>query len=249
MPETPTKSRPERDAEPPRNTTGGRRLTPLRRFSYALATPLLTGIVSLLWKTYRIEHTIGADVVEQVLANERAYVPCYWHRDILVCLLTIRGWIRRGFRAAIIISPSVDGEVPSKIAHSWGAEVIRGSAKRTGALAMRDMHQVMKRGVSIITAADGPVGPAYYFKSGVILSSRIGSAPMLPLACAASAAWTFDTWDHFTLPKPFARIVVAVGEPVPVPPRATTEELELLRMRMQNAVNSLAEESKNALTR
>jgi lysophospholipid acyltransferase (LPLAT)-like uncharacterized protein len=231
-----------------RGNTGGRQMTPLRRLGYAIGGPLLAGLVRFLWWTWRVEIVSGRDYVEAAVSDDRAYVPCYWHRDILVCLMVIRGWIRRGFRAAIIISPSVDGEVPARIARAWGAEVVRGSAKRTGALAMRDMHEVMKRGVSIVTAADGPVGPAYYFKSGVLMTSRIGSAPMLPMGCAASSAWQFNTWDEFRVPKPFSRVAIAIGEPVEVPARAKADELDALRVRMQDAVNTLSEESKESLS-
>lgn len=235
------------DADGRRDTTRGRQMTPGRRMAYAIGGPLLGGLARLLWWSCRIVTVIGAEHVEAALKDGRACVPCYWHRDIFVCLMTLKGWIARGYKAAIIISPSVDGEVPARIARAWGAEVVRGSAKRTGALAMRDLHEVMKRGVSIVTAADGPVGPAYYFKSGVIMTSRIGKAPMLPLGCAASRAWRFNTWDHFMLPKPFARIVVAIGEPVDVPARADAETLDRLRETMEIAVNSLSEESKKRL--
>jgi len=235
------------DADGRRDTTRGRQMTVGRRILYAIGGPLAAGIVRLLWWSCRVDAVIGEVHAKAAIADDRAYVPCYWHRDILVCLMTIRGWIRRGFRAAIIISPSVDGEVPARIARAWGAEVVRGSAKRTGALAMRDLHQVMKRGVSIVSAADGPVGPAYYFKSGVIMTARIGNAPMLPIGCAASRAWHFRTWDNFMVPKPFARLVVAVGEPVEVPARADAETLDRLRERMEFAVNSLSEESKKRL--
>lgn len=232
-----------------RRKPGSRRMSGGRRFAYAIGTPVLMALVRLLWWTCRIETVIGADIVERVIADRRPYVPCYWHRDILICLMTIRGWIRRGFAAGVIISASVDGEVPTRIARAWGADVIRGSATRTGALAMRDMHQVMKRGTSIITAADGPVGPAYHFKPGVLLTSRIGSAPMLPMSCAADRAWYLDRWDEFMIPKPFARIVVAVGEPQEVPPGTSMEGLETQRVAMQDAVNVLAEQSKLALQR
>jgi len=229
-------------------TRGGRRQLSLsRRIAYALGSPLLAGFARLLWATYRIERVIGEDHVAEMINKQQAYVPCYWHRDILVCLMSIRGWIQRGFSTGIIISPSLDGEVPARIAHAWGAEVIRGSAKRTGAMAMRDMRQAMKRGVSIATAADGPVGPALYFKPGVLMSSRIGQAPLVPMGCAASKVWEFSTWDRSRLPKPFARLVIAIGEPVEVPARASAEELETCRRQMENAVNSLCERSKDAL--
>jgi len=244
----PTSQRTNGTGEPVgRASPHARQLTPGRRLVYALAAPLIALAARLLWSSCRVRHIPGPDRVNAVIASDRACVPVYWHRDIFVCLMSIRGWIRRGFRAAVIISPSVDGEVPARIARSWGAEVVRGSAKRTGALAMRDMHEIMKRGVSVVTAADGPVGPAYYFKSGVLLTARIGSAPLLPIGCAVSRAWRFDTWDDFTLPKPFAKVVVAVGEPVEVPARASADELESLRLRLQNAVTSLSEESNTVM--
>ena len=234
------------NADARRNPTG-RQLTLGRRLLYALATPLLIAIVRLLWRTCRVSVIDGAEHVESVINQERPVVPCYWHRDIFVCLMAIRQWIQRGFRAGIIISPSVDGDVPAKIAERWGAEVIRGSAQRTGALAMRDMHSVMRRGVSIVTAADGPAGPAYYFKAGILLTARIGKAPLLPIACAADRAWRFRTWDEFMLPKPFANVAIVIGDPQEVPARASAEELEGLRVEMQKTINALAEEASQAL--
>jgi lysophospholipid acyltransferase (LPLAT)-like uncharacterized protein len=237
------------DGEARRNPLSGRQMTPVRRLVYAIATPLIRIVVALLWRSCRVQPVQGVEYVEKVVASEAASVPCFWHRDILVCLLTMRQWIDRGFKAGVVISASVDGEVPSRIASSWGAVVIRGSASRTGALAMRDMHQVMKDGTSIISAADGPVGPAYYFKSGVVLTARIGSAPLLPIGCAADRAWYLKRWDDFMIPKPFAKIAVAVGEPYSLPRGASKDELESARITMQNAVIDLVERSKLSLAR
>lgn len=234
------------DAESRRNPRG-RRMTLSRRLAYAVAMPLLRVLVWLLWRSCRVQPVQGSEIVDKVLSGESPCVPCFWHRDILVVLLTIRTWIDRGFKAGIVISASVDGEVPARIAQSWGATVIRGSASKTGALAMRDIHGVMKAGTSIVSAADGPVGPAYYFKSGVILTSRIGSAPLVPIGCAADRAWHMDRWDDFLIPKPFARIAVCIGEPVTLPHGASKEDLEAARLAMQNAVNDLVERSKQCL--
>jgi lysophospholipid acyltransferase (LPLAT)-like uncharacterized protein len=159
----------------------------------------------------------------------------------------MRQWIRRGFRACFLVSASVDGEVPTRIARSWGAEVIRGSANQTGALVLRDMQQMMKRGFSIVTTADGPNGPKCEFKPGAVLMARIGGAPMVPLACAADRAWYLDRWDHFMVPKPFARVVYAIGEPLRVPPGTPVNAIEEYRQRMQDATNSLVLESKQVL--
>ena len=160
-----------------------------RRLYYFLEMQILRFVFFVINSTYRVEKVIGHDVAEQILANgEQAYAPCYWHQNHILCSSLMRQWIRRGFRACFLVSASVDGEVPARIASSWGADVIRGSANQTGALVLRDMHQMMKRGISIVTTADGPQGPKCEFKAGAVLMARIGGAPMVPLACAADRA-------------------------------------------------------------
>ncbi len=187
-------------------------------------------------------------LAEKILADSgQVYAPCYWHQNHILCSGLIRQWIRRGFRACFLISSSVDGDVPERIARSWGAEVIRGSANQTGALVLRDMQQVMKRGVSIITTADGPNGPKNEFKVGAVLMARIGGAPMVPLACAADRAWYLNRWDDFMIPKPFARVVLAIGEPITVPAGTSIGDLEEYRVQMQDATNSLLRQSNDIL--
>jgi lysophospholipid acyltransferase (LPLAT)-like uncharacterized protein len=235
------------DVESRRGMVGRRRMSGGRKLYYFLGMPVLLGLLRLFWWSYRVQTVIGADIVERVLANDKVYAPCYWHQHTVLCLNMMRNWIHRGFRAGFVVTPSVDGEVPARIARSWGAEVIRGSAKRTGALAMRDIHAVMKKGVSIVTAADGPLGPKAEFKAGVVLMARIGSAEMIPIACAADRAWYLNRWDDFMIPKPFARVVLAVGEPQVIPAGSSMEDLETHRKNMEDAVKSLTERSEKAL--
>jgi len=235
------------DAELRRGEHGKRRLSFGRRLYYALGFHLLRITARLLWSTYRIEAFIGEDVANRVIDDGKVYAPCYWHQHTILSLYLFRTWIKRGFNAGFIISPSVDGEVPARIAEAWGAKVVRGSAARTGALAMRDIREILKQGTSIVTAADGPLGPKCEFKAGAVLMSRIGDAPMIPIACAADRAWYLNRWDKFMIPKPFARIVLAVGEPQRVPAGASMEQMDEQRKNMQDAINSLVEQSRQVL--
>ena len=227
-----------------------RRLTIGRRLTYAIGLPLLRGVVSLLNATYRIEKVTGQDIADRIIADTgQAYVPCYWHSQQLVMAWMMRRWIRRGFKACFIVSASVDGEVPARLAKKFGAEVIRGSAANTGALVLRDAQQSMKRGVSIVTTSDGPLGPPFEFKTGTVLMARIGNAPMIPIGYAADRAWVLDTWDRFMIPKPFARIAIGIGEPIEVPRGASPEDLERLRADMESAINTQIQDSKSAVVR
>jgi len=220
-----------------------------RRIGYALLAPLLRGLLALLWYSYRIEKVIGADIAERLLRDKTVCIPCYWHQQHLPCARVIRLWIRKGFDASIVISASVDGEIPARIAGAWGANIIRGSANQTGALVMRDMHGALKRGSSIITTPDGPKGPIFEFKAGNILIARISGAPLVPLASAADRSWRLTSWDRMLVPKPFARVVIAIGEPHFVPRGTVVNDLEKHRVEMEDALMSLMTTCRNEIER
>ncbi len=63
--------------------------------------------------------------------------------------------------------------------------------------------------------------------------------PIIPMACAANRAWYLDRWDNFMIPKPFARVSVAIGEPYPVSSDIPLDAMEPHRMNVQESVMSL----------
>jgi lysophospholipid acyltransferase (LPLAT)-like uncharacterized protein len=230
-----------------RSAASRRKMSTGRRLYYTLGLPVLKAIIWLLSSTYRRQAVLGSDVIERFVGGGEPCAPCYWHQHHVLCSNLVREWIDRGFRACFLVSGSVDGEVPERIARSWGAEVIRGSANQSGALALRDMQAMIRDGYNIVTTADGPRGPKYEFKTGAVLMARIARVPILPVACAADRAWYLDRWDNFMIPKPFARVVVGVGEPYTVPSDTPLDGLETHRVNVQEAVMSLMRECEDVL--
>lgn len=217
-------------------------MTLSRKVTYALGLPLLRLILWLLRKSYRYQPLIGAEHRRWVMAEDKPIAPCYWHQQHVLCSTEIAEWISKGFKGCYLISGSVDGDVPERIARKWGAEVIRGSANKSGALALRDMQKMMRDGYSIVTTADGPRGPCYEFKEGAILMARIGKVPIIPMAAAADRAWYLKRWDRFMIPKPFAKVVVGVGAPYVIDPKTPMNALEPVRTSVQAAVMSVMRE-------
>ena len=222
-------------------------MTPLRRLYYFLGTPLLRGILRVVAATYRVEAVIGARNIEPYLDGKDVCAPVYWHQHHVLCSTLVKGWVKRGFKACFLVSGSVDGEVPERVARAWGAEVIRGSANQSGALALRDMQSIMKQGYSIVTTADGPRGPKYEIKSGFVVMARIGGVPALPVACAAAWTWELNRWDDFMIPLPFSRVVYAIGEPYAIPANVPLDALEPHRLNVQETVMSLMRQCEDRL--
>jgi lysophospholipid acyltransferase (LPLAT)-like uncharacterized protein len=93
---------------------------------------------------------------------------------------------------------------------------------------------------------DGPRGPAWKFKPGAILLAQLSQRPMIPMAYAASRAWKIQ-WDRFVIPKPFARVAVAVGEPVYVPRGLDAAGLARFQTEMEQRLHGLFQQARTAL--
>ena len=95
---------------------------------------------------------------------------------------------------------------------------------------------------------DGPKGPRFVFKPGAIMLSQMSQRPVVPLAYAASRAWLI-AWDKFVIPWPFARIVIAVGEPRVVPRTLKPADYERLQKEMAVDLKVLFGVARDALAK
>jgi lysophospholipid acyltransferase (LPLAT)-like uncharacterized protein len=234
----------------PEERVSKRRLTPLRRLAYALLAPLGLALIRGWWASCRVVRVVGSEHLDAALASAPSLLPCYWHQHELFCARHLLLQMPRGLKLGFLISPSVDGEVPARIATVLGARVIRGSSTRTGARALRDYYQLLvNEGISPVITPDGPTGPRFQFKPGALLLAQLSGRPLLPMAYAASRAWFFS-WDRFVLPWPFSRIAIAIGAPVYIDRGAALGEaavVQALQQRMQQELHSQFRRARTAL--
>ncbi|HEU4534137.1 MAG TPA: DUF374 domain-containing protein [Polyangiaceae bacterium] len=147
------------------------------------------------------------------------------------CLALLHGqqfgllaWPRRRPVVALV-SRSRDGELLARALLGLGLEVARGSSSRGGAAALRAIVRRLRRGgADAAFAVDGPRGPAGSVRPGALAAARAAGALVVPIACAARPAFVFRSWDAFELPLPFARVAIALGEPIDVDRRAALDE-------------------------
>lgn len=225
-----------------------RAMTWKRKLGYAILKPIVKLFISSMWWTCRVERIIGDEYTQQLIDKGEPIIPCYWHQMHIFGTWYMRKLQKRGLKLGFLISPSVDGEVPAKIAESWGFVAIRGSSNRTGARALKDMYNtITKDKVSPVTTSDGPTGPIHEFKQGAVMLAQLTQSPMLPIAYAASNYWEARSWDKFIIPKPFSRIVIAVGEPHYIDKKSNAQTLEEERLRMEKDMNNLIVLAKTAL--
>jgi hypothetical protein len=136
-----------------------------------------------------------------------------------------------------MISQSRDGEYAARTARLLGFKSVRGSTTRGGTEALRAIISRIRQGENGGMLADGPLGPARVAKIGSIIMARSARVPLLPLTWGGDRCWVFNSWDQYLVPKPFARVVVYIAEPIWVPLGAKGDELEGYRRLLEARLN------------
>ncbi len=153
-------------------------------------------------------------------------------------------------KAKMLISQSREGGIVAHTSRTVGAEVIRGSSAKGkqakgGVEAMRAMARHIDGGGVIALTPDGPRGPRMRVKKGPIQLAKLAGAPLLAVTWATSNRIVFEkSWDQFVLPLPFGHGALIWGEPIAPPgPNASDEEIEAVRMALENEMNRIAAEA------
>ena len=139
----------------------------------------------------------------------------------------------------VLVSPSDDGSLATKMITHFGQRVVRGSTNKASARALRELLGELRRGGTVVLTPDGPRGPRHSVNHGLAWLARTTGFPVLPCGFVCDRAWHLKSWDHFTIPKPGARLALVYGEPLWVQKGGGTEALgaatETLRRRMLEA--------------
>lgn len=146
----------------------------------------------------------------------------------------------------ILISRSIDGEIIARIVEKWGFKTVRGSKGKKGAVeATIKLIDRLKQNECIAMMLDGPSGPAFVAKDGVIKIAKMSGAPIVPVFWYSPDLTFFKlpSWDGFRYPFGFTRLLNFYGEPIYVNPDNTDEQDKEVLAQLQNALKELEEKA------
>lgn len=221
-------------ADPGRPTLRRRLLATLA----VLAPLLLRPLLRLLRASLRLE-IVGAEALRASWARGERAILCCWHNRLLMLPV-----VAAGEPVCILVSQHRDGDLATGLLGAWGIATVRGSTTRGAVAGSLRLIDAYHHGHNLAVLPDGPRGPRYAAKPGVIRLARTVGAPIYPMAYAASRAWQLSSWDRLVIPAPFARVAILVGAPLTVPARPSAEEVEALRGELEGrlaAVTAAAE--------
>lgn len=159
---------------------------------------------SRLWR----ETVVGdAEVIRRFYENREPCVYAHWHGDELVL---IGHYSYR--KLAVLSSLSKDGTIMARVLTLLGYKVFRGSSSRGGARGLLNLIRAVRDGAQSALAVDGPKGPIYEVKPGIVELAKKTGQVIVPVRASCDRAWFIPrAWNKSYVPKPFAKVRVNYG--------------------------------------
>jgi hypothetical protein len=167
-------------------------------------TRIISGFLSLIYyiwvKTLRIKI--------EGFEGESPVIYAFWHSQMFPLIYTHR---KRGIK--VLVSSHRDGEIVAGILKVFGFRLARGSSTRGGTGGMKSLINTLKKGGSVAITPDGPKGPRWKLKPGLIELSKITGAPIVPVGVGYSRKIEVNSWDRFKIPLPFSNCLIYIHRP------------------------------------
>jgi len=174
-----------------------------------------------------VETDFPRDWLDRARQGERM-ILAFWHNR-QIGLLRVASVLQP---VSVLVSQHGDGEIITRIMARFGVGAVRGSSTRGGTRALRTMLAATHE-TNVAITPDGPVGPRYEVKDGVIALAALSGLPVIWVSWSSDRVWVFKSWDRFQLPKPFARLRFHASGTISLDKSARGEQLEAARLELQ----------------
>ncbi len=201
-----------------------------------LVSGLLYGMVRGICSTLRFD-------IRDFPADDHKLIFCGWHGRSFTFsdYFRNRGW-------TVVISHSSDGEMQTRIFGRLGFKIIRGSTGRGGVRALVEAIRTLREGGTMAMTPDGPRGPSGVVQGGVMKMAEKSGAGLVPVGIAVSPRFVAKkSWDRYIVPIPFGKCLMIFGSPLFVPVDATEEQVEQIRLKLEQEIHRLEQEAERTL--
>ncbi len=163
--------------------------------------------VRSLSRTLKIEKD---DHPETAALDPTKVLYAFWHGHQF---LLLPAYSHQG--VAVMTDLSWAGRIQAGLMIRLGFRVVGGSSRRRAVQAVAEMKQMLESGCSGAIAVDGPTGPIYKSKPGVLYLARKLGYPIVPIGVSARHSWRIrSTWCRYMVPAPFSKCLVLTGRPI-----------------------------------
>jgi lysophospholipid acyltransferase (LPLAT)-like uncharacterized protein len=186
----------------------------------------------------------GEAHLDALLESGQPFIAASWHGVTMMAV----GYVLRKFAGAqsrlqSIVPDDWRGVILAEYARLHGIKTFAVSMEEESLVAARRFLQLvqhLKSGMNGFIFPDGPDGPSGIPKPGVAFLARKSGAPILPYGVYTPSRYQLRRWDRYSLPFPFSRITISLGEPLFV---GRDEDTETTCHRIAAAINQAMAEA------
>ncbi len=194
--------------------------------------------IRLVYATGRWQ-VVNGEVAHGYWDANKPFILAFWHGRILLMPYC---WNRKK-AINMLISQHRDGQLIARTVGHFGIQTIEGSTSKGGATALRAMLKSLKNGDCIGITPDGPRGPRMRASNGVVNVAKMAQVPVIPCAFGSVSRKHVHSWDRFCVAFPFSKGVFVWGNPIHVPKEAKGEDLEAYRLKVEEELTRVTNES------
>ncbi|MBA4416963.1 MAG: hypothetical protein C0392_03485 [Syntrophus sp. (in: bacteria)] len=163
-----------------------------------LLPPLIYLFLLLLKMTSRVEH-IYSPHFQGMWDRGENLIVCFWHGRLLMMPFGNR----RG-KGKVLISRHRDGEFIARVMGYFQLGAIRGSYRKEGSVSsLREIITDLRNGYDVAITPDGPKGPRYKVKKGIVELAKLTGKAIVPVSYSAGKKKLFIPGTASLLPTHF----------------------------------------------
>jgi lysophospholipid acyltransferase (LPLAT)-like uncharacterized protein len=160
------------------------------------------------------------------ISDEPTIFAC-WHGELLM-LPYLYSKYRKTPRAKVLISNHFDGMLISKTIEYFGLQTIAGSTNRNASRVLMQGIKALRDGYDIGITPDGPKGPRHSVADGIVAMAQKSGAKIILVEIKPTKFWQFNSWDKFTVPKPFGVLNYYSTDPINIESLSMDEARKLI---------------------
>ena len=202
--------------------------------------------IRFAYRTSRWQRS-GFGPMDEALKSGEPVIVALWHQRLMMSPYLFDASIGK---MCTLTSGARAGRLAGQVQARFGFETIPMSSHQRHVALSRAVLGKIRDGYSIGIATDGPRGPARVASTVPLIWARASGKRIFVVAFAARRVIIFPTWDRMMLPAPMTRGVLMCREwEETVPRKVSEEDTEILRLKLEAALNQITDEADQAVGR
>jgi len=178
-------------------------------------------LIRFLYHTNKVTFDAPAKI-----SDEPIIFAC-WHGELLMLPYLYKHY-RKTPHAKVLISPHFDGELISQTIKYFGLGTLAGSSDKNPARVLIQAIKTIKEGYDIGITPDGPKGPRHQVADGIVVMAQKTGAKIVLVEIKPSRFWQLNSWDKFTIPKPFGKLHYYASQEIDISNLSLEEAKEVI---------------------